>query len=231
MDQPTNLELRITGTEQSVAPAAEAAARIIAKDSPSEYFEQRVQNMLEGNIKATADPDIVAFALNRESYWAVAEEDISAIADEIIQASPEVTLHLSARITMTYEEGYDTCVDINYASGERTVNVSYDEYDAEEKDRIRKILDAIGEENAEELADENYVFVREKRAEDAIKAKNDIKEKLDPVKTRSREIQAVLDDIDKSARTVAAKTKDAASKITSTAKRLIRQALDMIRRR
>lgn len=154
MDQPTNLELRITGTEQSVAPAAEAAARIIAKDSPSEYFEQRVKNMLEGTIKATADPDIVAFALNRESYWAVAEEDISAIADAIIQASPEVTLHLSARITMTYEEGYDTCVDINYASGERTVNVSYDEYDAEEKDRIRKILDAIGEENAEELADE-----------------------------------------------------------------------------
>ena len=55
---------------------------------------------------------------------------------------------------MTYCEGYDTCVDINYASGETTIDVSYDEYDAEEKERIRKILDAIGEERAKELADE-----------------------------------------------------------------------------
>ena len=55
---------------------------------------------------------------------------------------------------MTYCEGYDTCVDINYASGETTINVLYDEYDAEEKEQIRKILDAIGEEYAKELADE-----------------------------------------------------------------------------
>jgi hypothetical protein len=84
---------------------------------------------------------------------------------------------------------------------------------------------------AEEQADENYVSVREKRAEDAIKAKDDIKEQIDPIKTRSRQVQEVLDDIDKSAKTVAGKTRDAASKINGTAKRLIKQAIDMLRRR
>ena len=44
------------------------------------------------------------------------------------------------------------CLDFD--KGELTVDVSYDEYNAEEKDRIRKILDAIGAEYAEELADE-----------------------------------------------------------------------------
>ena len=163
MDQPTYLELHITGTEQNVAQAANFAARIINQNSPREYFEYRVKNMLENNLKNTIDSEVVEFSLNTESYWAIYEEDISQIANAIIQASSDVKFHLFARITMTYCEGYDTCVDINYASGKITIDVSYDEYDAEEKDQIRKILDAIGEEHAKELADEmlNELFEEE----------------------------------------------------------------------
>ena len=154
MDQPTYLELHITGTEKNVTRAADSAARVINQNSPREYFETRVKNMLERNFKKNVDSNIVEFSVNEDCYWAVYEEDISQIADVIIQASPDVNFHLFARITMTYCEGYDTCVDINYASGETTIDVSYDEYDAEEKEQIRKILDAIGEERAKELADE-----------------------------------------------------------------------------
>lgn len=154
MDQPTYLKLHITGTEQSVTQAADSAARVINQNSPREYFENRVKNMLEHNFKKNVDSNMVEFLLNEDCYWAIYEEDISQIAAAIIQASPDVNFHLFARITMTYCEGYDTCVDINYASGETTINVLYDEYDAEEKEQIRKILDAIGEEYAKELADE-----------------------------------------------------------------------------
>ena len=47
MDQPTYLELHITGTEQNVMQAANAAARVINQDSPSEYFENRVKKFAE----------------------------------------------------------------------------------------------------------------------------------------------------------------------------------------
>ena len=153
MDQPTYLELHITGTEQNVMQAANAAARVINQDSPLEYFENRVKNMLENNFKHTIDSDMVEFSVEEACYWAIYEEDISTIANTIVQASPDVKFHLFARITINFCEGYDTCVDIDYVSGEMTVDVSYDEYNAEEKDRIRKILDAIGVEYAEELAD------------------------------------------------------------------------------
>ena len=50
MDQPTYLKLHITGTEQSVTQAADSAARVINQNSPREYFENRVKNMLESNF-------------------------------------------------------------------------------------------------------------------------------------------------------------------------------------
>jgi len=134
MDQPTNLNLRITGTEQNVMKAANAAARIIKKDSPSEYFEARVKNMLENNFKTTGDSDMAEFSVMEECYWAIYEEDISAIADAIVEASPDVKFHLSACITITYEEGYDLCVDIDYADGEMTKDVSEEYYEDEEEE-------------------------------------------------------------------------------------------------
>ena len=62
MDQPTYLELNITGTKQNVMPAANAAARIINLDSPKENFENRVKKMLENNFKHTIDSDTAEFS-------------------------------------------------------------------------------------------------------------------------------------------------------------------------
>lgn len=132
MDQPTSLELHIIGTEPNVTQAANAAARLIQQDSPSEYFENRVNDMLENHFHTTKDSNMVEFSVEEECYWAIYEEDISAIADAIAQASPDVKFHLSACITMTYEEGYDLCVDIDYADGKMSVDVSEDFYDDEE---------------------------------------------------------------------------------------------------
>ena len=154
MDQPTYLNLHITGNKQNVIQAANAAARIIQKDSPREYFENRVKDMLECNFKIMTESNIAEFSVNEECYWAIYEEDISEIADTIIKASPDVKFHLFARITINYCEGYETCVNINYASGETSIDVTNEELDAEEKEQIRKILDAIGEDRAKELADE-----------------------------------------------------------------------------
>ena len=137
MDQPTNLNLHITGTKQNVMQAANAAVRIINRDCPREYFENRVKNTLENNFKPTGDSDMAEFSLNTESYWAVSEEDISAIADAIVQASPDVKFHLSACITITYEEGYDLCVDVDYADGEMSVDTSeepYEDWDEDEEE-------------------------------------------------------------------------------------------------
>ena len=132
MAQPTYLNLCITGTERAVAQAANAAARIIQQDSPPKYFENRVKGMLEANFKATTDSNAAEFSVREECYWAIYEEDISTIADAIVQASPDVKFHLSARITMTYEEGYDLCVDIDYADGEMSTDISEDPYEDEE---------------------------------------------------------------------------------------------------
>ena len=132
MDQPTYLKLHITGTEQNVAQAANAAIRVIQQDSPPKYFENRVKRMLEANFRTTTDSN-AEFSMGEElCYWAIYEEDISTIADAIVQASPDVKFHLSARITMTYEEGYDLCVDIDYADGEMSEDVSEDPYDDED---------------------------------------------------------------------------------------------------
>lgn len=146
MDQPTNLKLHISGTEQNVSQAANAAVRIINQDCRRQYFESRVKDMLENpfNFKKSDDSNIVEFSLDVECYWAFEEADISQIANAIIQASPDVKFHLFAQITMTYWDGYDTCVDINYSSGQTTVNVSYDEYDDDEEDDDEKDDDEDG---------------------------------------------------------------------------------------
>ena len=151
MDQPTYLDLRITGTEQNVAQAANAAVRVIEQDSPPEFFEKRVKALLEYDV---LDSNTAEYLLYKTCYWAFDEFDVDEIADAIIQASPDVEFHLSARITITCYEGYDTYVDINYVSGEKTMDVRYDEFYAEHKAQIRKILDAVDEAYAEKLADE-----------------------------------------------------------------------------
>ena len=132
MDQPTYLKLHITGAEQSVVKAANAAARIIEQDSPRKYFEGRVQDLLKYGLRITGDSNAEFSVDMDDCYWAIYEEDISTIADTIVQASPDVKFHLSARITMTYEEGYDLCVDIDYADGEMNVDTSEDFYEDDE---------------------------------------------------------------------------------------------------
>ena len=173
MDQPTYLDLRITGTEQDVTQAAVAAIRCTKQYHKPEYVEYFVNKLLghDSNtstdsepseflfcdlcvLRPSTDTNPAEFTFRDLCNWAFDEFDVDEIADAVIQASSDVELHLSARITISWYDGYDTHVYINYVSGEKTMDVVYDEFDAEYKAQIRKILDAVGEEYAKKLADE-----------------------------------------------------------------------------
>ena len=141
MDQPTNLKIKITGKSESVKRAALAAQRRIDLDTNG--FEENAYEMT-GNSdfeekldKAIgiygdysyeeAEDETSEYSTEQESYSCIWEDDIRGIANEIIKASPDVEVHISAVITITYAEGYDLCVDIDYVDGELSVD-SYEEF-------------------------------------------------------------------------------------------------------
>ena len=173
MDQPTYLDLRITGTEQNVMQAAIAAIRGIKKNHDPKYVEKLLYQLLGYDsrtskksrkervfffgacgLRPSTDSDPAEFLYEDMCYWAFDEFDVDEIADAIIQDCPDVEFHLNAEITVTCYEGYHTIVDIHYVSGEKTMDVRYDEFDAEYKAQIKMIVDAVGEANAKKLADE-----------------------------------------------------------------------------
>ena len=58
------------------------------------------------------------------------------IAEDIIKVSSDVEVHISAVITVTYSEGYDLCVDVDYVDGELNMDISeayYEDWDEEEE--------------------------------------------------------------------------------------------------
>ena len=69
-----------------------------------------------------------------ESNPVTAHEISNNIADDIIVAFPNVEIHISAGITITYDDGYDLCVDVDYAEGEKNVNSYRSYYEGREED-------------------------------------------------------------------------------------------------
>ena len=76
----------------------------------------------------------VEYTAEQESYACIWEEDITEIAQAIIDVSPDVEFHISAVITVTYAEGYDLCVDVDYVNGEKTVRTEEDYYKGFDED-------------------------------------------------------------------------------------------------
>ena len=151
MDQPTNLEITITGKTEDVKKAALASQRRI--DMETRGFEESAYAYGDGSdFKEKLDEAIdilgsygfdekddgtAEYSTEQESYGCVEEENIKDIANDIIKVSPNVEFHIEAVITATYEDGYDLCVDVDYTGGKLTVNTSeeyYDEEDDEEDD-------------------------------------------------------------------------------------------------
>lgn len=149
MDQPTNLEITIKGNSEDVMRAAIAAQRRIDLDTNGfeegafelgsvSDFEEKMSDAIGmlGDYKYNEKEDGVAeYTTEQESYGCVFEDDIRDIANEIIKVSPDVEAHISAVITITYEEGYDLCVDVDYEDGELSVSSSeeyYEDFDEED---------------------------------------------------------------------------------------------------
>lgn len=150
MDQPTSLEIVIKGNGESVKRAALAAQRRIDLDTKgfkeSAYvfgngsdFEEKIVEAISilGNYEYTECEDGTAeYRTEQESYGCIWEENIKEIAEDIIKVSADVEIHISAVITITYEEGYDLCVDVDYVDGELKVYSSeayYEDWDEEEE--------------------------------------------------------------------------------------------------
>lgn len=151
MDQPTTLNITITGTEPDVIRAAVAAKRRIDKHSvdlnEEDYsfdesldFEKLEQGIYENAYTFSherREDGTVSLDTEMSDYDCIEENDVREIADEIVKAAPEVEFGISAVITITFAEGYDLCVDIDYTDGQMKVETSeeyYEGFDDDEED-------------------------------------------------------------------------------------------------
>ena len=147
MDQPTNLEITIKGKAEEIKRAAFIAQRRIDLNTngfdegaylynDDQNFESRMDELIVlGSYNYYEPTDGMAeFETEQESYGCVEENDIKGIATDIIKVSPEVEIHISAVITITYEDGYDLCVDVDYVNGELNVETSEEYYEDEYDD-------------------------------------------------------------------------------------------------
>lgn len=130
MNQPTNLEISITGKKEDVKRAALAAQRRI--DSETNSFEESTYEFGdESDFKAKMESvdmfgsydyneqedGTAVFKTEQRSYGCVTEDDIKEIVHDIIKTSPNVEAHIYADITITYPEGNYLCVDMDYVYG------------------------------------------------------------------------------------------------------------------
>lgn len=145
MDLSTILKIKITGKTEEVKRAALASQRRIALDTrgfeESAYFfgdgsdfkVKMDKAIFLGNYEFNEHGDGNAeYSTEQESYGCTEKDDIKDIANDIIKVSSNVEFHIDALITITYEEGYDLCVDVEYGGGRLTVNSSEKYYDDEE---------------------------------------------------------------------------------------------------
>lgn len=73
----------------------------------------------------------------QDNYVCLDEDEIKNIAKAIMKESPNVEAHISAVITITYSEGYDLCVDVDYVDGKMSVDTSeeyYEDFEDEDED-------------------------------------------------------------------------------------------------
>lgn len=141
MDQPTNLEITIKGKGEDVKRAALVTQRRIDLNTmgfeESAYafgdgsdFETKMDEAIDllGTYDYSENEDGIAeYSTEQESYGCVEKDDILGIANDIIKVSPNVEIHISAVITITCEDGYDLCVDVDYVDGKMNVD-SYEDY-------------------------------------------------------------------------------------------------------
>ena len=136
--QPTSLEITIKGNVEAVKRAAQK--RI---DSNTNGFDEKAyviddvddfEELLDdaigmlGDYKCNESEDGTAeYTTEQESYGCIYDTDIMEIGKAIATAAPDVEAHISAVITITYEEGYDLCVDVDYEDGELSMDI-YDCY-------------------------------------------------------------------------------------------------------
>ena len=148
MDQPTSIEIRITGKSTDVMRAALAAQRKIDLEpmgfneekyilSDGSDFGEKMKEeactfgdfSFDKNKAGTAE-----FYTEQESYSCTEEDDIKEIAEAMIETSPGVEFYMTAVITVTYYEGYDICIDAKYVNGKLDVNVSEEYYESFDED-------------------------------------------------------------------------------------------------
>ena len=151
MDQPTNLEITIKGKAEDVKKAALAAQKRIDADTngfdENAYVIDAVDDFEEILDEAIGmlgdygcnelDDGTAEYHTEQESYGCIFEDDIMEIGKAIAAAAPDVEAHISAVITITYAEGYDLCVDVDYQGGElsmETLEEYYEGWEDEDDD-------------------------------------------------------------------------------------------------
>ena len=83
------------------------------------------------------DDGSAEYTTEQDNYALIEADDIEALAREVIHIVPSVEFHIEAVITVTFADGYDLCVDIDYVDGEMKVECSeeyYDNWENDEKD-------------------------------------------------------------------------------------------------
>ena len=151
MDQPTNLTITIKGNADDVKCAALAAQRKIAifdgneldeityEFSDGSDFESQMEEILDTYEYQEDEDGNAEYSSDQESYGCIWQENITEIAEELIKIAPDLEIHISAVITVTYADGYDLCVDIDYVDGKMTVDISedyYEELDTDEENEF-----------------------------------------------------------------------------------------------
>ena len=140
MDQPTKLQITITGNSNDVKRAALAAQRRV--DLYTAGFDEKAYVFGDGSdFEEKMDDTVVVYDYtenedgtaeydaDQESYACIEENDIVDIANEIVKTSPDVEFHISAVITVTYADGFDLCVDVDYVDGTMSVETREDYYE------------------------------------------------------------------------------------------------------
>ena len=134
MDQPTDIDIIITGEESEVKLAAfTAAPRLIRRkvkegayvfDDNSDFIEQieKIISIL-GNCSISSDKKETTFKCNCESYACFDEDDVRRIADAIIGVSPNVEFNIDVYVSAPDGDGYTTTVYVNYTKGTLDVDV------------------------------------------------------------------------------------------------------------
>ena len=145
MDQPTHIEIVIKGKAKDVQRAAFAAQRRIDVNTlgfnESAYvfdddfdFAEKMDEIITEYSYNELNDGTAEYTIEQESYACIWEEDITEIAQAIIDISPNVEFHISAVITVTYAEGYDLCVDVDYVDGKKTVSTEEAYYEGWNED-------------------------------------------------------------------------------------------------